>query len=348
MKKDLHYTPEQNDSFRCNVPINASKQLVLTNGVCRNLQDVAHNGCRIAAGEGGKGISLTVTTGEVVELPVQIINVRNSENTQKLAYTNTFTVEKNAQAKLVICNHTLTPDSFETESVTNIIVHEGAHLEIVWMQSEHNQSHHCSTITVTQAANSHFAGDVITLHGAQIENTIDIKLQGEQAGCMANGLFLIDGKQHYSTDITITHEVGHCHSQQLFKGIVDNEAIGRFHGRVVVAKDAQKTEAYQANNNLLLTKQAKMFTQPQLEIYADDVKCSHGATIGQLDEQALFYMRSRGISFKEARLLQQIGFVQDVLDKISIIPLRERIAGLVTKRLNGEFSRCADCELHCC
>jgi Fe-S cluster assembly protein SufD len=294
------------------------------------------------------GIALMVAAGAVLEQPLQIINMRNGANTERLVFTNTFTIASQAQAKLIICDHTLSPDAFMTACTTTITVQPGAQLELLWMQSEHNRSQHRSEIRIQQAAGSTVTCNVMTLHGALIENVIDVKLQGENADCRANGLFLIDGTQRFVTDITIAHEKGYCRSNQLFKGIVNHEAVGRFNGRVLVAKDAQKTEAYQANNNLLLTKQAKMYTQPQLEIYADDVKCSHGATIGQLDEQALFYLRSRGISLKEARLLQQIGFVQDVLDKISIAPLRERIAELVEQRLQGKFSRCADCEWHCC
>ena len=307
-----------------------------------------HEEFTIAPHENGMGIALKVAAGAALEQPLQIINIRTGANTDKLVFTNTFFIAPQAQAKLIICDHTLSPDAFMTECATTIVVQSGAQLELLWMQSEHNRSQHRSEIRIRQAAGSMVTCNVMTLYGAFIENVIDIKLQGENADCRANGLFLIDGTQRFVTDVSIAHEAGYCRGSQLFKGIVNNEAVGRFHGRVLVAKDAQKTEACQANNNLLLTKQAKMYTQPQLEIYADDVKCSHGATIGQLDEQALFYLRSRGISLKEARLLQQIGFVQDVLDKIGIIPLRERIAGLVEKRLQGKFSRCIDCECHCC
>ena len=348
MNNNIRYTPESEIDFRCNVQLTTTEQLLLINGVCKNVNTIVHKGFSATTGNDKKGLAFTLSAGTVIEQPLQIINVRNEEDTAETIYTNTFIVEPEARIKLLICNHTLSPDVFETRSTTNIVLKENAQLEIVWMQSEHNQSRHQSEINVQQATGSRFSGNIIALHGAKIENIVSIKLQGERAECVANGLFLIDKQQQYSTDITITHEVENCRSNQLFKGVLDEQAIGRFQGRVVVAKDAQKTEAFQSNNNLLLTKQAKMFTQPQLEIYADDVKCSHGATIGQLDEQALFYFRSRGISLKEARLLQQIGFVQDVIDKIDILPLRERIADLVTKRLAGEFSRCADCELHCC
>ncbi|MDR0729995.1 MAG: Fe-S cluster assembly protein SufD [Prevotellaceae bacterium] len=349
MNANLHYTPDIAPDFHCHVPLTTLQPLLLVNGVCRNIPSaVEQRGFSMAPHRDGRGVALAIASGMAIAQPLQIIYTRNAENTAPTVYENAITVAPQAQATLLICDHTLSPDEFSTDSQTMIFVDTGARLEVVWMQSEHSRSHHRSSIHIRQQANSVVEYTAITLHGGRIENDIEIALQGARADCRANGLFLIDGQQQFATNITIRHDVGHCRSNQLFKGIVDNEATGRFHGRVVVAQDAQKTEAFQANNNLLLTKSAKMYTQPQLEIYADDVRCSHGATIGRLDEQALFYLRSRGVSLKEARLLQQIGFVQDVLDAIHIVPLRERVAELVAKRLQGEFSRCSDCELHCC
>ena len=148
--------------------------------------------------------------------------------------------------------------------------------------------------------------------------------------------------------MNIFHNVPECHSSQLFKGILDGESKTSFSGRIYVAKDAQKTEAYQANNNLLASKTAKAYTQPHLEIYADDVKCSHGATVGSLNEDELFYMRSRGIEKGEARLLQQQAFAYAVLEKVSNEHLRERLGSMVESRLRGEFSECSNCSKHCC
>lgn len=139
-----------------------------------------------------------------------------------------------------------------------------------------------------------------------------------------------------------------CISRQLFKGILDDESRATFTGRIVVAKDAQKTEAYQANHNLLISPSAKAYAQPQLEIYADDVKCSHGATSGRLDDNALFYMRSRGIGKQEAKLLQQLAFVYDVLENINNEQLRIRLSDLVESRLRGEFGHCTNCSMNCC
>ena len=144
------------------------------------------------------------------------------------------------------------------------------------------------------------------------------------------------------------HAYPNCKSNQLFKGVLDDYATGAFNGRVLVRKDAQKTEAFQANNNILLTDDADINTKPQLEIYADDVKCSHGATVGQLDEDALFYLRARGIEKKEAKLLLMYAFAHDVLKNIHVPALQERIQDLVDKRLRGELSRCNSCQMNCC
>ena len=149
-------------------------------------------------------------------------------------------------------------------------------------------------------------------------------------------------------DILLTHQVPHCHSNQVFKGILDNNGVAHFDGLIKVVPDAQKTEAYQANHNLLVSPTARAYTRPQLEIYADDVKCSHGATIGRLNPDELFYMRTRGIPVAEARLLQQVAFTNEVVEKISSPELRERMQVLVEKRLRGEFSRCQNCSKNCC
>jgi Fe-S cluster assembly protein SufD len=147
--------------------------------------------------------------------------------------------------------------------------------------------------------------------------------------------------------VTIDHAKPHSTSNQLFKGILDDYSTGAFTGKIMVRQDAQQTLAYQKNNNLLLTDDAKMNAKPQLEIYADDVKCSHGATVGQLDPDAMIYLRSRGIPFKEARLMLMFGFAHDVIKQIKTGPLRERIDELVNKRLRGELSRCNNCEIDC-
>ena len=175
----------------------------------------------------------------------------------------------------------------------------------------------------------------LTLGGEKTANRIRVSLEGERAACDLSGLCLGEGKQQTAFDIVLTHQVPGCRSNQLFKSILGGHSVFRFDGLIKVVPDAQKTEAYQANHNLLVSDEAKAFTRPQLEIYADDVKCSHGATVGRLNPDELFYMRTRGITLEEARLLQQMAFSGEVLDKISSAEERDRMRELVEKRLRN-------------
>jgi len=173
----------------------------------------------------------------------------------------------------------------------------------------------------------------LSLNGALLRNRLRVSLQGRHAACELSGLCLADGSQEMDYDIVLTHEVPQCQSTQLFKNIVGGQAVTHFNGLIKVVPDAQQTEAYQANHNLLTSETAKAYTRPQLEIYADDVKCSHGATIGRLNPDELFYMRSRGIPQAEARLLQQLAFCNEVLEKIPSAGLREQMQQRVEERL---------------
>ncbi|MDD4645603.1 MAG: Fe-S cluster assembly protein SufD, partial [Bacteroidales bacterium] len=236
---------------------------------------------------------------------------------------------------------------FLTNSVTEIHVGANAHLDYVKLQNENNTSNQISTSCLVQERSSEVVYNTITLHGGMIRNNVYAKLNGEGASNQTLGLFLADKTQHIDSYTFVDHAVANCSSWQNFKGILDDQATGGFMGRILVRPQAQKTLAYQANNNILLTDEAKMSTKPQLEIYADDVKCSHGASVGQLDTNAIFYMQSRGISVREARLLLMYAFGHEILGKIKVDPLRERLSDLVDKRLRGELTRCNSCPLHC-
>ena len=215
------------------------------------------------------------------------------------------------------------------------------------MQNQHNNTVQVSNSFVYQERDSRVSTNVITLHGGSIRNNLVVSLDGE--GCENNsfGLFLADQEQHVDNFTFVNHMKPNCVSNQLYKGILDDKATGAFNGKIHVWKDAQKTIAYQKNNNILLTDDAKMNSKPQLEIYADDVKCSHGATVGQLDQDALFYLRSRGIDEKESRLLLMYAFAHEVVSKITVPALQERTDDLIDKRLRGELSRCYDCKMKC-
>jgi Fe-S cluster assembly protein SufD len=234
-----------------------------------------------------------------------------------------------------------------TNSLTEIYAGRNARIDFSRMQNENSFSSQIAHTFIHQEENSVVTSNTISLHGGLIRNNFFVRLDGY--GCESNlyGLFLGDDNQHIANFTLVNHAMPHCTSSQLFKGILDDKATGAFNGKIFVSKDAQKTQAYQKNNNLLLSPDARMNTKPHLEIYADDVKCSHGATIGRLDYDALFYLRSRGIGEKEARQLLMYAFADEIISKIQIGLLRDRISELVDKRLRGELARCNNCNVRC-
>ena len=198
-----------------------------------------------------------------------------------------------------------------------------------------------------QDEGSSLSTNAISLNGGLIRNLSHVTMSGSHSSADVNGLYLMDRYQHVDNQVFINHAAPECESRELFKGVLDDHASGVFNGHINVHRDAQKTNAFQTNKNILLTDKASIDTKPFLEIYADDVKCSHGATIGQLDAEALFYIRSRGISESNAKILLMYAFAAEVINKISIPELRLRMDDMVKKRLRGELSQCEQCVLNC-
>jgi Fe-S cluster assembly protein SufD len=224
-----------------------------------------------------------------------------------------------------------------------VFVGENATYEHYKLENTNTKTTNLSTLLIDQSASSSVLGNIITLHNGVTRNTVEINLNGENCDAMLCGMVIGDKNQKVDNFTSILHNKPNCNSKELFKYVLDDMAVGGFTGKLYVAKDAQKTAAFQTNRNILLSKTARMNTKPQLEIYADDVKCSHGATVGQLDEIAKFYLQSRGISEKEARLLLMFAFTNDVIENIRIDALQDRIKMLVEKRLRGELSKCEGC-----
>ena len=293
------------------------------------------------------GVFIYVPENVVLNKPVQVVNLVQSDVDMFNQHRNLIIVEKNAEITLIICDHTLSPVKFLTNAVTEVYVGENSHFDIIRVQNEHNNACKITNTFIHQEKNSTAISNNITLHGGLIRNSTYHYLKGEGSQSYSYGLFLADKWQHIDNFVNVEHAAPNCTSNQLFKGVLDDMSTGAFNGRIFVAKDAQGTVAYQKNNNILLTDDAKMDTKPQLEIYADDVKCSHGATVGQLDENAMFYLQSRGINKREARLMLMFGFAHEVIQNIRIEPLRERMDNLVMQRLKGELSRCASCMVKC-
>lgn len=346
METKYKYTPELPEEFKCKVPLPGTVQAFVTNGVLRGGVEI-DGGVSVFA-KSQNGFTYEAAKESNCKESLQIISFRDSNNTQDISFENDLLFRKGSDSSILLCTHTLSLDKFKTEEVVNIDVEEGAKANIVVMQNEHNASEHKVTFRLNIAADAHIQINVIILHGAILENNFEVNINGEHSFCDLNGLYLVDGKQSVVTNITMNHLVPNCSSNQLFKGILDDTSKAMFTGRIVVSRDAQKTEAFQSNHNLLISPKAKVYTRPQLEIYADDVKCTHGATSGIMDQEALFYMRSRGIGEHEAKLLQQLAFVYDVLEKIDNDRLRQRLNDLIESRLRGEFSHCTNCSMNCC
>jgi Fe-S cluster assembly protein SufD len=293
------------------------------------------------------GVFIYVPENSILKKPIQIVNLVHSDVDIFNQHRNLIIVEKNADITLIICDHTLSPQRFLTNAVTEIYVGENAHFDIIRVQNEHNNAGKLTHTFIHQEQNSSASSNNITLHGGLVRNSTYHYLGGEGAGSYSYGLYLADKWQHIDNFVNVDHAFPNCTSNQLFKGVLDDMSTGAFNGRIYVHKDAQGTLAYQKNNNILLTDDAKMDSKPQLEIYADDVKCSHGATVGQLDEDALFYLQSRGINKRDARLMLMFGFAHEVIQNIKVEALRERMDNLVMQRLKGELSRCASCMVKC-
>lgn len=226
--------------------------------------------------------------------------------------------------------------SYFTNAVTEVVLEEGARVEHYRLQREGSGAFHVGTLEVRQERDSRFTSHAISLGGLMARTNINVLFAGEGGECILNGLFTGNGHQHTDTHTRIDHAVPHCASREFYKGILDGSARGVFFGKIVVAPGAQKTDARQTNKNLLLSKEALVSSTPQLEIYADDVKCAHGSAIGQMDDDSLFYLRSRGLSELEARGLLTRGFVNDVLERMSVEEIRRNLSEILMARLSKE------------
>jgi Fe-S cluster assembly protein SufD len=224
-------------------------------------------------------------------------------------------------------------DAYFTNALTEIVLGEGAAIDHYKLQNEAEAASHIALIQVEQGRSSRFASHSFSLGGSLARNELRVTLDGEGAECVLNGLYLAGGKQHLDNTTQIDHAKPHCKSRQLYKGILDGQSRAVFNGRVLVRPDAQKTDAQQTNKNLLLSDEAEVDTKPQLAIYADDVKCAHGATVGQLDEEAMFYLRSRGLPQNLAKSLLTFAFASEMIALVGPESLRSQIRGRVASRL---------------
>ncbi len=291
------------------------------------------------------GLMVYVPKNVKVEKAIQVINILRSDVDLMVNRRVLIVMEQGSEAKFLFCDHAADDRNFLATQVIEAFVGENAKLDLYCLEETHYKNTRVSNVYIEQQANSVVNHNVITLHNGVTRNRLDLVFKGEGAECFANGCVIGDKSQHIDNNTLIDHQVGHCTSHQLYKYVLGDEAVGAFAGRILVRKDAQKTSSNEINQNLCTTKKARMFTQPMLEIYADDVKCSHGSTVGQLNDAAIFYMRQRGISEKEAKLLLEFAFVNEVVDQIQLEPLKERLRYLVEKRFRGELNKCEGCKL---
>ena len=299
------------------------------------------------------GLLVYVPKNTKVDRAIQVINILKAtpQNAQRVVpdlMVNRrvlIVLEESAEIKMLFCDHAADDRNFLATQVIEAYVGENASLDLYCMEETHNKNVRLSNVYIVQQANSRVNHNVITLHNGITRNKLDLTFSGEGAECQCYGCVIADKQQHVDNNTLIVHKVPHCTSQELYKYVLDDKATGAFAGRVLVEHGAQKTTSQMTNQNLTATKEARMYTQPMLEIYADDVKCAHGSTVGQLNDAALFYMRQRGISLQEAKVLLQNAFINEVIDHMQLEPLRDRLHYLVEKRFRGELNKCSGCKL---
>ncbi|MCI6161198.1 MAG: Fe-S cluster assembly protein SufD [Prevotella sp.] len=291
------------------------------------------------------GIYVYVPKNVKVDKAVQIINILRSDVDLMVNRRVLIVVEEGAEIKLLFCDHTIDGKRFLTTQVVEAFVADNASLDIYCMEETHAKNVRVSNVYIDQQANSRVNHNVITLHNGVTRNRTDLILNGEGAECNLSGCVIADKHQHVDNNTLIDHRAPHCTSNELYKYVLEDNAVGAFAGRILVEKEAQRTISNERNQNLCVTNSARMFSQPMLEIYADDVKCSHGSTVGQLNDAALFYMQQRGISRKEAKLLLKFAFINEVIDQMSLKPLCDRLHYLVEQRFRGQFNYCEGCNL---
>lgn len=291
------------------------------------------------------GVFIYVPRGVRIPKVQQLVNL-NHAGADLMSHRRLLIIlEDQAELSLLSCDHSLDEHQFLTTQVCEIYVGQGAQLDFYELEETHHLTRRCSNLYIKQQADSRVLLDNLTLHNGITRNRVHASLEGPGAELALMGMAISDKQQHVDNLTFIDHKAPRCTSRELYKYVLEGEATGAFAGKILVRPGAQQTDAQQTNKNLCMTRTARMYSQPQLEIYADDVKCSHGSSTGQLDENALFYMQTRGIPPHEARLLLMTAFVADVIGQVRIPALADRLRHLVEKRFRGEMQKCQGCKM---
>ena len=280
------------------------------------------------------GVFIYVKKGQALKHPVYIYNITDARTTNILSQPRSLVhVSENARVQLVETYTTIGVEENFTNQVMEIIVEKDAVMEYYKIQNEFNHSSNVSTTHIRQVGKSYTHTVTISLDGGIVRNNLNVVLDAEHCESHLYGLYFQKGQSHIDNHTLVDNVKPNCFSNELYKGIIDDNATAVFNGKIYVQRDAQKTNAYQSNKNVLLSDTASVNTKPQLEIFADDVKCSHGCTVGQLNEEGLFYLQSRGITEKNARSLLLHAFAVDILEHIKPVAIREYVDRLISERL---------------
>ncbi len=281
-----------------------------------------------------EGAYIHIPKHKLADKPIEIIHFSTSnEAAIMLQPRNLIVVDENAHVQIVERHQSLASHPVFTNSVTEIFVDKRAYVDYYKIQNDNEEASLVDNTFIEQQQESYCAVHTFSFGGDIIRNNLNFYQKGERIDSVLNGVTILEGKQHVDHNTLVNHIEPNCESHQDYKGIFDEKSTGVFNGKIIVEQEAQKTNAFQSNNNILLSDNATINSKPQLEIFADDVKCSHGCTIGQLDDAALFYMRSRGIAEKEARALLMYAFANNVLENVKIPQLKSRINKLIARKL---------------
>lgn len=284
------------------------------------------------------GAFIQIGDGETLDRPIHIIHVRTRGSASTVTHPRTLVIAgRDASATIIESYVALADEEYLSNAVTEVVVGENSAIEHIKLQEESESAFHIGTVQSRQERASRFHSHSISLGARLARHDINAVLGGEGAECTLNGLFQTAGKQHVDHHTRLDHAMPHCSSREYYRGVLDDKSMGVFNGAIIVRKDAQKTDAIQSNKNLLLSQDAIINTKPELQILADDVRCTHGATIGQLDADAIFYLRARGIGLEAARHLLTRAFANDVINRIKFAPARERLERRLLERLSAAW-----------
>jgi Fe-S cluster assembly protein SufD len=285
-----------------------------------------------------------VPKGKRAETPIRIENILSGEQDTMVVRRVLIVMEELSEATIFFVDHVKSDKAFLTSQVIEVVCKEGSHLDLYEMEETSSKCNRFSNLYIKTERDAVVRHNNLTISNGVTRNGIDVYLQGKGSEVTLNGAVIADREQHVDNNTVIEHQVEQCQSNELYKYVLDDKAVCAFAGKILVKEGAQQTYSQETNNNMVASNDARMYTQPMLEIYADDVKCAHGSTVGVMDEAALFYMMQRGISKDEAKTLLKNAFISQVIDEMKWQAFRDRLHILIDKRLSKE-ERCGTCKI---